>query len=295
MPNKTNFRYLPVLPDQRKWGLFMTDCGYTVIEPDTPYPPQRHPDAYQFDWQKGRTLDEYQVVYITRGQGVFETKGQRRQNIKAGDVFLLFPGVWHRYAPDPRTGWDEQWIGFNGPLSERFMRAPFFKARQPLLHVGVVEILKKRFIALVDRIVRDPAGAPFSNAGEIIAMLGLIHELVQQIGSQTRLSSIIREAQNIILMRFKESIDFNRLASSLGLGYTTFRHRFKQQTGVSPLQFQNSIRLNHAQDLLLSTDLSVSEIAQCTGFDTVYYFSRVFTKKTGISAKAFREHARLRH
>jgi len=46
---KTNFHYLPVLPDQRKWGLLMTDCVYTMIEPDTPYPPQRHPDAYQFN------------------------------------------------------------------------------------------------------------------------------------------------------------------------------------------------------------------------------------------------------
>ena len=58
-----------------------------------------------------------------------------------------------------------------------------------------------------------------------------------------------------------ENIDFENLAGSLGICYSTFRHSFKQQTGVSPAQFQNSIRINRAQDLLSSTDLSVSEIA----------------------------------
>lgn len=53
---KSRFRYLPVLAEQRKWGLFLTDCGYTVIEPGTPYPPRGHPDAYADGWTKGRTL-----------------------------------------------------------------------------------------------------------------------------------------------------------------------------------------------------------------------------------------------
>ena len=50
---KSRFRYLPVLAEQRKWGLFLTDCGYTVIEPGTPYPPRGHPDAYA-DARSGR-------------------------------------------------------------------------------------------------------------------------------------------------------------------------------------------------------------------------------------------------
>ena len=103
-----------------------------------------------------------------------------------------------------------------------------------------------------------------------------------------RLSGIIREAQNHILMNATVSIDFAHLASALGIGYSTFRHRFKQQTGISPAQFQNSIRINRAQDLLSSTDLSVSEIAAQTGFDTVYYFSRHFKKSTGLTPKAYR-------
>ncbi len=290
---KSRFRYLPVLTEQRKWGLFLTDCGYTVIEPGTPYPPGGHPDAYADGWKKGRTLDEYQVIYITRGRGTFETRGTGRRAIEAGDVFVLFPGVWHRYTPDPETGWDEQWVGFNGELAKRLLRAPFFNPKKPVLRIGVDEALRQRFIALVNTVERDPAGAPFSNAGEILVILGLIQERVRNVGAKGRVSGLIREAQNHILMNATAAIDFKRLAGTLGLGYTTFRHRFKQQTGISPAQFQNSIRLSRAQDLLSSTDLSVSEIAAQTGFDTVYYFSRNFKKSIGLTPKAYRARSRV--
>ena len=284
----SHFRYLPVLKAQRDWGLFLTDCGYSVIEPGTTYPPQRHPDAYQFDWKKGRTLDEYQIVYITRGGGAFEAKGVRRQTLEAGDVFLLFPGVWHRYAPDPHTGWDEQWIGFNGALADRLFAAPFFNKKKPALKIGVDEALRQHFIALVHDIEHNPAGMPFSSAGRILEILGLIHERTQNIGANGRISGIVREAQNQLLLQAAKPIDFARLASELGVSYTTFRRSFKQQTGVSPAHFQNTIRINRACDLLATTELSVSEIAEQTGFESVYYFSRSFKKKTRQTPSAFR-------
>lgn len=292
MPLQSHFRYLPVLPAQRQWGLFLTDCGYTVIEPGTPYPPQRHPDAYHFDWKRGRTLSEYQVVYITRGRGVFEAKGVRRQAIETGDVFVLFPGVWHRYAPDPKTGWDEQWIGFSGPLAERLLHAPFFRHSKPVLRIGAEDSLRRRFIELVDAVERNPAGAPFSSAGDILKIVGLIQERIRPVGASGRISGLIREAQNRILEQAAHALDFEALAREFGVSYTTFRRRFRQQTGVAPAQFQNTIRINRARDLLSSTEFSVTEIAEQTGFDTVFYFSRVFKKKTGLTPKAFRDHAR---
>ena len=287
MSPESRFRYLPVLAEQRQWGLFLTDCGYTVIDPGTPYPPCGHPDSYASNWEKGRMLDEYQVIYITRGRGTFETHLSGRHTIEAGDVFVLFPGVWHRYTPDPKTGWNEQWAGFNGELAKRLLREPFINRKKPVLRIGVDEALRQRFIALVNKVGQDPAGAPFSNAGEILVILGLIQERARSVGTKGRVSGIIREAQTHILMNATAAIDFAHLASALGIGYSTFRHSFKQQTGISPAQFQNSIRISRAQDLLSSTDLSVSEIAAQTGFETVYYFSRHFKQKTGLTPKAY--------
>jgi len=290
--NEPHFRYLPVLPSQKKWGLSLTDCGYTVIEPGTAYPPPRHPDAYQFDWKTGRKLDEYQVVYITAGSGVFEAQGVRRQIVEAGDIFFLFPGVWHRYTPDPKTGWTEHWLGFTGDLAKRFLSPPFVSPAKPVLQIGVDERLRQCFVGLVDEIIRNPAGTPFSSAGELIKILGIVQELVQGVGVNRELSMVIREAQNRILRQAASPISFEKMASELGVGYTSFRHRFKQQTGMSPSQFQSSIRINRSKDLLASTDLSISEVAVACGFETVYYFSRSFSQKTGLTPSAFRANSK---
>ena len=286
--HKSNFRYLPVMKEQQQLGLYLTDCGYTVIEPGTQYPPRGHPDAYASNWEKGRTLDEYQVVYITQGGGTFETRKSGCHQIEAGDVFVLFPGVWHRYAPDVKTGWHEHWVGFKGEVASRFLRDTFVTQKKPVLRIGEDESLRQRFVALVDTIARDPTGTPFSSAGEVLVILGLIQERARNVGMKGDISKIIREAQNYILRNVTQEIDFSLLSRELGISYSSFRHRFKEQTGSSPAQFQNVIRVNRAQDLLVSTDLSVSEIAEQTGFESIYYFSRFFTKKIGSSPTAYR-------
>jgi transcriptional regulator GlxA family with amidase domain len=141
---------------------------------------------------------------------------------------------------------------------------------------------------------RDPAGIPFSGAGQLIEILGLIQERIQSVGANGPISGVIREAQNRILQQAARPVDFAALARELGVSYTTFRRSFKQQTGVAPAQFQNTIRINRARDLLASTELSVSEIAERTGFNTVFYFSRIFTKKMGQTPSAYRTQAHVK-
>ena len=97
----TFFRYFPISDRDRRFGLFLTTAGESRIPPGSEYPPKGHPGAYQFDWSRGRVLqDEHQVVYISGGQGHLEIE-ESRWRISAGTVFLLYPGVRHRYRPDP--------------------------------------------------------------------------------------------------------------------------------------------------------------------------------------------------
>src|SRR5436190_108803 len=68
----TFFRYFPVSDRDRRFGLYLTTAGESRIPPGFAYPPAGHPGAYQFDWKKGRVLREYQIVYISSGQGRLE-------------------------------------------------------------------------------------------------------------------------------------------------------------------------------------------------------------------------------
>ena len=77
------------------WGLTVSTVGYQHIAPGEAYPPKGHPQAYSFQAGRGRVLDEYQFVYISRGRGVFESKSLGQATVGEGDMFLLFPGEWH--------------------------------------------------------------------------------------------------------------------------------------------------------------------------------------------------------
>src|SRR5512140_1903956 len=122
---QTFYRYLPVAKRDRQWALFVTTVGESRLGRGAPYPPRGHPKGYDFRAPEGRLLQEYQVIYISAGQGWFESASSPRVRIEAGMVILLFPGVWHSYAPATATGWDEHWIGFNGDLVKRLVKHGF--------------------------------------------------------------------------------------------------------------------------------------------------------------------------
>ena len=70
----TFFHYLPVNEETMSWGIYVTGAGRSVIRPGEKYPPSGHPTLYQFDWSRGRTLPEFQLVLITDGAGEFESE-----------------------------------------------------------------------------------------------------------------------------------------------------------------------------------------------------------------------------
>ncbi len=89
--------YRPVDNVDRGWGLQVFDAGFNDVRPGSPYPPYPPPAPYHFSWEEGRRLAEgYHVVLIENGCGVMETEHGGKMKVCDGDVFLLFPGEWHR-------------------------------------------------------------------------------------------------------------------------------------------------------------------------------------------------------
>ena len=69
-----------------RFDLYVTGVGFTDIPARTPYPPPGHPELYDFQWRLGRTLPEYQIIYIADGTGVFESASTGRVDVKSGNV-----------------------------------------------------------------------------------------------------------------------------------------------------------------------------------------------------------------
>ena len=114
------FVYLPQQPPGAIWGCTATSVGFARVRPRGKYPPTKHPADHHFEWARGRVLQSYQILFISEGAGLFESEYTRDpQVVESGTVLILFPGVWHRYAPDSAVGWTEHWLECQGPAFER--------------------------------------------------------------------------------------------------------------------------------------------------------------------------------
>ena len=92
-------KYIVENPKDALWGLSITTVGYECYKANDPYPSKEHNSGYYFDPDKGRTIQEYQLCYITEGVGTFKSASCPSCEIRSGMMFLLFPNEWHTFSP----------------------------------------------------------------------------------------------------------------------------------------------------------------------------------------------------
>jgi AraC-like DNA-binding protein len=287
---KNYFVYLPGTTGQKPWECTATSTGYARSLPGVPYPPDRHPVDHHFTWSDGRALHAYQFVYITSGSGQFQSERSELTRVAGGDLIILFPGIWHRYSPDPGTGWSEHWIECQGPAFHRARKQGVLLPDRPIQRFGLVPDLLIAFGRC-----HDIARTPWPNNQSLLSTMGLhILSIVHcGIGStpQTKqwIDEIVRAAQTKIMQRYHERLSMRELARELGVGYSYFRHGFKALTGISPKQYQLHLRLRKSQELLLNTSKTISEVADILGFDSACHFSTQFRKHIGHAPSGWRK------
>ena len=289
----TFYRYFPISQRDKNWGLYVLTAGESRIAPHTTYPPGGHPKGFAFDWRHGRVLGEFALVYISSGQGKFESKPDFSARIEPGHAFLLFPRVWHRYAPDRETGWHEHWIGFDGEIARRWLRHKFISAKKPVIKINAEDTVLATFSRLMQSIRANRPALQQILAGATDNLLGLIYSAQQaQPAIETQNQNAIELAIARIQNEFERDLNMKLLARELGVSYSWFRHTFAAHTGLSPHQYLLELRLVRARSLLAETEFSVKEVATQTGFEDELYFSRLFRQKLNFTPSQWRSRSR---
>ena len=285
-----HFKYLKVSPRDELWGLAVTTAGFQHVQQGEVYPLSSHPDGYNFPENKRRILNEYQLVYITRGTGYFESASCSRTKIEAGMIFILFPGEWHTFAPDPSTGWDDHWLGFNDSFMDNKIRNGFFTFKNCVFKVGIDEAIIDTYHRIFDIIANEKKGMQQLAASLTISLIGrLYYEGLNHTLGDTYITRIINQAKVILKEDIQGSKSLEQIAASLDISYSLFRREFKNKCGISPGQYRQEIKLARAKELLNSTNMSIAEISATLNFECIGQFSTFFRKKAGIPPLEFRK------
>lgn len=98
----------------------------------------------------------------------------------------------------------------------------------------------------------------------------------------------VRKLQEYIRSHYIDGFTAEEMETNCGLSYKYAGTLFKEATGQTIREYQRTLRIRRAKQLLEETDTSVTEIAQMTGFSDVFYFSKVFRAEQGCSPSEYR-------
>lgn len=272
------------------WGLVVCTVGYQRILPGEAYPPQHHNQEHLFNVQRGRVLQEYQLLYITKGSGVLKNDQGQEFKVSAGNMFLIFPGKWHTYYPDPTKGWDEYWIGFKGVNIDARVHAGFFSAENPIYKIGKVNTIVDLYKQAIEVATRQDAFFQQLLAGIVNHLLGHLFMINQNysISGEGEMPEAIRKARSYMQEHIEGNLDMPQVAEYVNLSYTTFRRFFKKYIGLSPAQYYISIKILRSKELLSGTDINVKEISYRLHFKNPEYFSALFKRVVGMNPLDYR-------
>lgn len=101
---------------------------------------------------------------------------------------------------------------------------------------------------------------------------------------------LLKKALDYVMVNLdNNTISITSMAEELGIGRNRFRKEIRELTGLSPVEFVRSIRLNEAKKMLLTTKLSVSEVAYSVGFNNLSYFTRSFKSEFDMLPSEWQE------
>jgi AraC-like DNA-binding protein len=296
------FHYLPVNEETTSWGIYVTGAGRSVIRPGEKYPPSGHPTLYQFDWSRGRTLPEFQLILITDGAGEFESEATGHVRFEGVALLMVFPGVWHRFRPSPEVGWSERWLSFDGAMLDQLFNVDLLKPGAAVTRPRDPERLAEEFDEILDRIRDRSVGHPALLAFQALRIISdtVAQRVEDAIDSghvpRSRTGSylddpIVKRAMEIIWSHASCPLSVSDIARQLPVTRRTLDRRFVEVTGHSVLEEINTCRLSRAKRLLTETELPVKTVAHLAGFNSTERMRVLFVEREGTSPTAYRKQA----
>ena len=109
-----------------------------------------------------------------------------------------------------------------------------------------------------------------------------------QLPRQKEYLEVIMSSCNYINQHYQENITLEETANISGFSKFHFTRVFKQYMNMTFYEYLNSKRMKRAQELLYSTDMSITEVAMNSGFSSLSAFNRTFKSVNGCSPSEYR-------
>ncbi len=220
----------------------------------------------------------YEFNYVSKGS-LFTTINGKEFLINTGESYMIPPGVVHSHRHN-NVGDDGLCIRFSMTSQKGNKISEVFSEPHP-----------GAFDSKIDTFNLTDTGSVFCIQATFALWLMKIYDTKNISEPENDITTDTFAAQVILYLEeyHARKINAEDIANAMNTSYRTLARKFSAETGVTLSHKLNEIRIEHAKQLLISTNLSMYEIAQKTGFENEFYFSRKFKETEKISPKLYRK------
>ena len=225
-----------------------------------------------------------------RGRGVFRYKNSV-YNLGAGESFLIEPHQANFYQADENDPWEYMWIVFQGNSAVDIIQHTYFK-NSPVLRSPRASVITET----LENLFNFSASTSPQAFLKIYSGLFQLFSYFAAAGEADTVAvdvDYIAAAKEFIHTHYQYPIQTQDVAGYLGLERSYFSHLFKLQIGIGPAEYLRKYRLKIAREMLLTTNLSITQVFYSAGFRDYYAFMKLFKRSMGITPLTYRARTKL--
>lgn len=250
--------------------------------------------------------EHVELVYIRSGRGMHTTEDDQYE-LAVGDVFVILPGYKHGFVDNDRLCLTN--ILFRPHILDMPMRdlvrSPGYHAlftvepsmrrkdrfgarlNIPMELLNELDGLARRIESEVEG---EASGFEFVCISHLMQILSLVTRAYENVEAPAQIGVMrLARVMGHINEHSTQVLRVSDLAAMAHMSESTLYRVFRQVTGSSPVDYINSVRLQHAADLLRKTELPIAEVADESGIGEANYLSRLFKKHFALTPSEYRK------
>jgi len=233
----------------------------------------------------GKRRSESAMLRCTlKGEGAVRVRN-KVYTLPPGKAYLIRDDdedVAYYYPGHGEGDWIFLWFGFQGPCVERIVRdinERYGYVFELPLDKGVVRYIESM------RSMRGTVQAlsPTAGAKMVMDVLSGLGDVIERPQLERPNVELVKAAQELIISRLEEGVSIADVAARMGVSREHLSRVFKEQTGLSPLEYANAERMRMAARIISVEGVSCKELAGRLGYESPSSFGRAFRRRYGMS------------
>lgn len=257
--------------------LSVTCCGHDIL------------NNFSFTQFRKNGRKDFYFLYIKKGS--VSLVDDNKQIVLSKDTIIYYPPNKPQKYLFTNDCTETYWIHFSGYaafnlLSHLSINKPFFELEENIKYINIFENI---ILELQTKKNNFKLRCSYLLI-ELLSNFALYKKTIFTENNKFGLiSDDIQKVIKYMHENYAKSLSIEVLANICHLSPYSLLHKFKKEISLSPMIYLRNLRVEQGKKLLLSTNLSISDISYLTGFKNPYYFSRVFKQVTDYSPSFYRK------